>query len=122
MILVDWVILYLTLVVVYVKLHWHKINTFFTRRTTVTKIAPRTYEVAFHIGNTLCKLIVRKHRGPHKFIRITADEEDVSDTIQPYIECTPEPVTPQLVGFKTLELWDVYGNATEVLSGDLLAS
>lgn len=115
MLLLDWFILYITFVVVYIKLYWEKINAFFTHKNTVTKISNRTYELRFYIGKTLCKLVVERNRGPPKFHKITSDEVDVSEDVLPYLAVTPKSVTPRLLGFEKLELWKADGDSTEVL-------
>ena len=132
-----------------VKCHhlWNATIGAWLRRPRITPIGGRHYVLSFYIGDTLCKIIV-KRRGPPDFYAVTAPmspqksvnaidnpgeyEEvtnskytgeglmDVSDAVAPFFTVQEVNPTPASLGFETITFWDFEDNPVAVSGQNII--
>jgi hypothetical protein len=93
------------------------------RRPRIAAIGGRHYVLSFYIGDTLCKIIV-KRRGPPDFYAATTGESvettDISDAVTPFFAVQEIAPTPEHVGFETITFWDFDDNPTTVAGDSII--
>lgn len=78
---------------------------------TIKKIEKNLYELNFIINNKHIRLLVKVKSGPNKILQITNDEnDDVTDLIQPYFNYKYVGCTPDVYGYKSIEVLYVDGS------------
>lgn len=90
------------------------------RRPRIAALGGRHYVLSFYIGETLCKIIV-KRRGPADFYAATrADHEDISDAVSPFFAVQEVAPTPGLIGFETITFWDFEDKPVTVSADNII--
>jgi hypothetical protein len=119
--IIQWMILGAFLLYISVKIKcralWNVTIGAWLKRPKISHLGGRHYVVSFYIGETLCKIIV-KRRGPPDFYAATSpymredgpDVQDISDIVAPFFTVQEISPTPATIGFETITFWDFEDN------------
>lgn len=82
---------------------------------SIIKISKKEYLLTFYINNTECKLIVTKNTGPLKYYMATDfNNNDISNNILPYFNVSVKKVTPNILNYEEIKLWDLEDNSKTI--------
>ena len=78
-------------------------------RPILSRINKKIYQLEFYLGDTKCRLLVRRTPGPCEYYMATStyDDTDLTDEIMPYMAALPVIPTPGVLGYDTISLWDM---------------
>ena len=77
---------------------------------SIKEIEKNIYEVTIMLNNKIIKILVRVKKGPSKILQIINDDnEDVTNALQPYYNYKYINCTPDVYGYKSVEVLYVDG-------------
>jgi hypothetical protein len=101
---------YIVFIAMYIKYNVKKLVADMCRpRPMLTRVNKRIYRLEFYIGETKCRLLVKRTPGPCEYYMVssTYDDTDITEEIMPYMAATPVAPTPGVLGYDTISLWDM---------------
>lgn len=116
----DWVLVYFTLLIVFVKFQYAKLYNYLNPFCPkVTRLCQQKYLIEFTTGSVVNKLIVQKQKNTNNiYVAIDQDDNDVTDNVLSYIRYKPiYPVTPFDLGYDVVEISDINDN-TQIFDFD----
>ncbi len=102
--------IYIVFIVLYVK---HKVKqlsaNMWRPRPVLSRVNKKVYRLEFYLGETRCRLLVKRTPGPCEYYMVTStyEDTDITDEIMPYMAATPVAPTPGVLGYDTISFWDM---------------
>ncbi len=112
----DWICVYITFAIVLCKIYFTRLVKSFRPRysANVSRLSKSKFLLQFRVGDTHGNLII-KRSGPLNVYRASDENEaDITDEVLPFMTFENVAPTPELLGYKSVTLWDIEDTPREM--------